>query len=417
MRRFSEILNEDSNETIELLLEGKNLHMEHLEDAVLNDGRKGVYAALNFVKSVTEMLDGNASRGINITVKWDGAPAVFCGTNPENGKFFVATKSLFNKTPKINYTNADIDKNHSGGLADKLKLALKYLKKLGIKGILQGDMLYSRDELDSQRIDGETFLTFQPNTIVYAVPIKSDLAKTIKSSKMGIIFHTAYRGKTIENLTAVFNPNVSGLRKTRDVWFDNATLKDVSGSATLTSSETTQVENLIDRIEDVVTQGGSVIQDVADDDALMLGLTLVENLKIFINSNVRRGITKNESEDFIDFMSERYDDKINALKSAAGRERKSNEKKEGISNLRRMKLKIDTVFRVHSLLNQVKILLVRKLEKVKAMPSFIKTDNGFKVTSPEGFVAIDRHDNALKLVDRMEFSRQNFNAAKNWIKG
>ena len=391
--------------------------MEHLEDAVLNDGRKGVYAALNFVKSVTEMLDGNASRGINITVKWDGAPAVFCGTNPENGKFFVATKSLFNKTPKINYTNADIDKNHSGGLADKLKLALKHLKKLGIKGILQGDMLYSRDELDSQRIDGETFLTFQPNTIVYAVPIKSDLAKTIKSSKMGIIFHTAYRGKTIENLTAVFNPNVSGLRRTRDVWFDNATLKDVSGSATLTSSETTQVENLIDRIEDVVTQGGSVIQDVADDGALMLGLTLVENLKIFINSNVRRGITKNESEDFIDFMSERYDDKINALKSAAGRERKSNEKKEGISNLRRMKLKIDTVFRVHSLLNQVKIMLVRKLEKVQAMPSFIKTDTGFKVTSPEGFVAIDRHDNALKLVDRMEFSRQNFNAAKNWIKG
>ena len=417
MRRFSETINEDSSETIELLLEGKNLHMEHLEDAVLNDGRKGVYAALNFVKSVTEMLDGNASRGINITVKWDGAPAVFCGTNPENGKFFVATKSLFNKTPKINYTNADIDKNHSGGLADKLKLALKHLKKLGIKGILQGDMLYSRDELDSQRIDGETFLTFQPNTIVYAVPIKSDLAKTIKSSKMGIIFHTAYRGKTIENLTAVFNPNVSGLRRTRDVWFDNATLKDVSGSATLTSSETTQVENLIDRIEDVVTQGGSVIQDVADDGALMLGLTLVENLKIFINSNVRRGITKNESEDFIDFMSERYDDKINALKSAAGRERKSNEKKEGISNLRRMKLKIDTVFRVHSLLNQVKIMLVRKLEKVQAMPSFIKTDTGFKVTSPEGFVAIDRHDNALKLVDRMEFSRQNFNAAKNWIKG
>ena len=140
-------------------------------------------------------------------------------------------------------------------------------------------------------------------------------------------------------------------------------------------------------------------------------------MKIFINSNVRRGITKNESEDFIDFMSERYDDKINALKSAAGRERKSNEKKEGISNLRRMKLKIDTVFRVHSLLNQVKIMLVRKLEKVQAMPSFIKTDTGFKVTSPEGFVAIDRHDNALKLVDRMEFSRQNFNAAKNWIKG
>lgn len=344
MRNFIETINKNSSETIEVLLEGKNLHMEHLEDAVLNDGQKGVYAALNFVKSVTRMLHGGVSKGINITVKWDGAPAVFCGTNPENKKFFVGTKSIFNKTPKVNYTNADIDANHSGGLADKLKLALKHLKDLGIKGILQGDMLYSRNELDSQRIDGETYLTFQPNTIVYAVPVKSGLAKRIKSSKMGIIFHTAYRGKSMDDLTAVFNPDISRLRRTKDVWFDNATLKDVSGSATLTSNENTHIQNLIDRIEDLITQRGSVIQDVADDDAL------VANLKIFINANVRRGITKNESADFVDFMSERYDDKIEKLTSAAGRERKANEKKEGLSKLRKMKLKIDTAFRVHALL-------------------------------------------------------------------
>ena len=108
----------------------RNTHLEHLEDDIINRGTKGGQNAINFLKSIRNMLAGSSGKKVNMTVKWDGAPAIICGTNPENGKFFVGTKSVFNKNPKINYTNADIDDNHSGGLADKLKVALKYLPKL-----------------------------------------------------------------------------------------------------------------------------------------------------------------------------------------------------------------------------------------------------------------------------------------------
>lgn len=185
------------------LTEQKNLHLEHLEDEMFNRGEAGVKEAIAFVKSLAEMLKGNAKSPVDVTVKWDGAPALFTGINPENGKFFVATKSLFNKTPKINYTNADIDANHSGGLAEKLKVALANLKDLGITGVLQGDMLYTKGDLSAQTIDGESMVTFTPNTITYAVPAGSDLAGKINSSQMGIVFHTTYNGDTIENLKAL----------------------------------------------------------------------------------------------------------------------------------------------------------------------------------------------------------------------
>ena len=128
------------------LSESKNLHMEHLEDSIFNEGSKGAVNALKFAESVADMLAGNAASSFNVTVKWDGAPAVFCGINPENGKFFVGTKSVFNKTPKINYTNADIDANHghSKGLSDTLKIALANLKDLNIKGVLQGDVMFTK---------------------------------------------------------------------------------------------------------------------------------------------------------------------------------------------------------------------------------------------------------------------------------
>ena len=128
----------------EHLTEGKNTHLEHLEDEIINNGSIGARNSIGFLKSVKKMLQGG-SGGSNVSVKWDGAPAIFCGTNPENGKFFVGTKSIFNATPKINYTNADITRNHGGALADKLKVALKYFPSLGIKGVLQGDLLFTSE--------------------------------------------------------------------------------------------------------------------------------------------------------------------------------------------------------------------------------------------------------------------------------
>ena len=204
------------------IVEDKNTHLEHLEDEIINNGSQGAKTAIEFLKSIKQMLQGGEG-GSQISVKWDGAPAIFCGTNPENGKFFVATKSLFNATPKINYTNADIKRNHGGALADKLTVALKYFPKLGIKGILQGDLLFTSGDKSRARVDGKDSIVFTPNTITYAVPVvKSgflglgrNLYKEINSAKIGIIFHTSYSGKTIKGLSASFGASVSGLRKTK----------------------------------------------------------------------------------------------------------------------------------------------------------------------------------------------------------
>jgi len=190
------------------LTEDRNTHLEHLEDEIINNGTKGAKTAIEFLKSIKQMLQGGKG-GSSISVKWDGAPAIFCGTNPENGKFFVATKSLFNVTPKINYTNADIKRNHGGALADKLIAALKYFPKLGIKGILQGDLLFTSGDKSSAKVDGQDSIIFTPNTITYAVPkVKSgflgfgaSLYKNINKAKIGKnvkIWHFAYVGDNVE---------------------------------------------------------------------------------------------------------------------------------------------------------------------------------------------------------------------------
>ena len=391
------------------LTEEKNLHLEHLEDELFNRGEAGVNEAIAFLKSLSEMLKGNAKSPVNVTVKWAGAPAVFAGTNPENGKFFVATKSLFNKTPKINYTNADIDRNHGGGLADKLKVALANLKGLGIKGVLQGDMLYTKGDLSSQTIDGESMLTFTPNTITYAVPSNSDLASKINSSQMGIVFHTTYSGNTIENLKASFGADVSGLKKTNKVWYQDADYRDVSGRATMTAKQEREIQNYIKGTERIIKGSKAALRKIVNSQ-------LKDLIKIYLNQNVRAGIDKGTAAGLAGFLGTRFDSKISSLKTDKARERVQQEKDDLMKELKRNERSLDGIFTAHYYLAQAKMLILKKLQALNTMPSFIKTDSGYRVTNPEGFVAIDRTGKAVKLVDRMEFSRANFNVAKDWTK-
>src|SRR5210317_126889 len=178
----------------------KNTHLEHLEDDIINRGSAGGVNAINFLQSVRNMLASKSGKKVNMSVKWDGAPAIICGVNPENGQFFVGTKAVFNVNPKINYTTSDIRRNHSGELANKLSIALRELKKLNISGILQGDFLFSKSDLKTAKIDGENMITFTPNTITYAVPKNSTIVKRIARAKMGIVFHTSYSGKTLSSM-------------------------------------------------------------------------------------------------------------------------------------------------------------------------------------------------------------------------
>ena len=395
--------------------DGKNLHLEHLEDEVLNNGVEGTRAAINFLRSLRDMLAGNTKSSVNVTVKWDGAPAVFAGINPENGKFFVGTKGVFNVSPKINYTDADIDANHSSsGLNAKLKVALKYLSKLGITDVLQGDMLYTQDDLKTEKIDGKLYTTFQPNTILYAVPTESS-DKIIKS-KMGIVWHTTYKGDKLEDMQASFGANVSSLTKTNDVWFSDANYEDKSGTITFNKAETDSFTNVLSLAGKTFRSfNTSFMRDLVVRQDVLILIKTFSNVKVRAGEEIRN--TSKHVEDIIDYVNTKIQKDIDKLKTPASKNKKTKYKQEVINVLSVNKKHLKNMFDMQNLLVQAKNLVIRKLEKAKgAMDTFIRTDNGFRVTSPEGFVAIDHSGKAVKLVDRLEFSRANFNVDKNWTK-
>ena len=399
------------------LTEQKNLHMEHLEDEVLNGGVEGTRGAINFLQGLRDMLAGHGSSSVNVTVKWDGAPAVFAGINPENDQFFVGTKGVFAKNAKINYSHEDINKNHKAGLAKKLHTALDELSKVGIKGVLQGDMMYSSDDLNKEEIDGVSYITFQPNTIVYAVPVKSQLAAKIMSSKMGIVWHTTYSGDTMEDMSASFGVPAGAFQETGTVWQADASFRDTSGTSTMTKKETDEVTSILSTAGKLFQQMDSnVLRMVSDDPQIALLVKTYNNTKVRAGtkiSNVRK-----HTAGVIAFVYDRLKADMEKVKREETKAAKKVTMDRYVGFLRKNSSELVKIFAMQNLLIDAKLLIVRKLESIRGLAkTFVRTSTGYRVTAPEGFVAIDNlKGGALKLVDRMEFAHQNFNAAKNWDK-
>jgi len=405
---FTQFLNEAK--------EGKNLHLEHIEDEVLNRGVSGARDAINFLQSLRDMLAGHSQSKVNVTTKWDGAPAVFCGINPENGKFFVGTKGVFNANPKLNYTDADIDANHtSAGLNSKLKVALRYLPKLGIKGVLQGDMMFAKGDITEKNIDGENYITFQPNTIVYAVPSDAKLARMMLSAQMGIVFHTSYTGKTMADMKASFNIDIGHLTTTKDVWFRDASFTDASGTATFTAEETSTITSTL-------SQAGRTFQSI---NALNLNRIsaseiIMTYIKTFNNTKVRAGQaikdTRAHTFELTRWVEAKLNKDISDAKKADTKKKRIKEKTEIMRFFNNAAKDLKAIFDLMNLLVTAKNMIVKKLQQMRQVTNtFLRTDDGFKITNPEGFVAVDRlKGNAVKLIDRLEFAHANFNATKNW---
>ena len=400
------------------LNEAKNTHLEHLEDEIINNGYQGGVNAVEFLKSIRNMLIGSSRRKLNVSVKWDGAPAVFCGVNPENGKFFVGSKSIFNVTPKINYTQADIRKNHDGGLATKLSVCLKELPKLGIRGVVQGDLLFTPGDIKSVSIRGEDAIAFTPNTITYAVPENTDLAKKIKRAKLGIIFHTTYNGRKMANLKASFGVNVNRFAKTPAVFFDDASYKDASGVATFTTTESDQYDSMLRMAMGSLGKGKRILELLRRQTNL---LSVGARLKIYFNTMIRQGQTianvKNIQKDFRKYYAQVLDDEMSSKKTASAKQKYADIRNAGLRFIDSNDNEIYFAIASYVTLQRVKNFLVGKMNQIKSIGTFLQKGNGFEVTNPEGYVAVDRMGNAVKLVDRLEFSTANFTLAKNWIKG
>ena len=386
----------------EIITETKaNTHLTHLEELILTQGQDGFNQAKNFLYELIKNLKGQDNSIKNVSVKWDGAPAIFTGINPDNGQFFVGTKSVFNKEPKINYTPQDIDANHghAAGLAKKLKLALQYLPLVGIKGILQGDFMFDNDDVETEDIEGTTHYTFRPNTIRYAVEANSELGKQVIAARIGIIFHTTYND--LSGGGASFGADISGLSKSPSVWFDDAYFKDDTG---ILLSE--QEEKFI-------------LEKINEADSINVDYTNLplKNLNTYINSEIRQGEFLDDPsksfEKFKNWYQQAVDKSIEKVKRPESKERKKQAGEDKLREFNSQKQDITNIFKISKLLSEAKAIFITKYDKAVATKHFIDNGDGtLSVTKAEGFVAVDHTENGIKLVDRLEFSKNNFNAGK-----
>ena len=396
----------------------KNLHLEHLEDEIINNGIDGGRASINFLRELRDMLKGQSTGRVKMTVKWDGAPAIFCGPHPETGKFFVAKKSLFNKEPLYYSSEQEIKDapEIKGQLEEKFLTSFRYLSKMGMKEILQGDLMYTNDT-STQTLDNKKYLTFQPNTIFYAVLEGSKLYDQMKSTKMGIVFHTTYSGSSIDTLSASFGANAP--KSTSDVWTDDATYKDVTGYGNMTAKETLALTKAL-------TNTGKYFHGITKKD--LKKFNDVQNTmdskgaagasyKTYCNSLIRAGKFNPNGKDYLIHVENYWKDKIVAkVKMQKTKDIKIQIGKDIMRDLNSIKKMIDNLTHFQGGLIDSKQLIITALNRVKSIGTFVRVDNGFKVVNPEGYVAIDSDGSAVKLVDRMEFSMNNFNAAKAWDK-
>ena len=400
--------------------EGKNLHLTHVEDLILDNGYDGAVRAIQFVDGVRDMLAQGGGKQ-KVTVKWDGAPAVFAGEDPEDGKFFVGTKSVFAKASKKVKSKDDLDEFYADTpLYNILGYALEYLNTLNIKGkVLQGDLLFSPERPpEDATIDGEDYIVFRPNTITYAVNRDSELGGRVSKAKIGIVFHTTYTGNTVPEMQASFGADVNELSTNPDVWAEDAYYKDYTGVATLSDQENKQIS------QDIANMKAALKSiNKADFDKFRTDQDLGPLFNIFMNSRVRAGSHVGDPKaflrDFLKFYKERMDAEVAKLKGGAESKAYQTRMEKLKQTNQFVKDNMGTllsVFSLYSAVNDAKLKLVGKLNNIDSIGTFLKTPDGYKVTNPEGYVAIGHEGGAVKFNDRLEFNRANFMVPKDWGK-
>lgn len=395
----------------------KNIHIHHIEDIFLEEGFSGLIKSIEILKKIVNQLISNEERSIQIKTKWDGSPSLVVGLNPENKNFFVGTKSVFAKNPKINYTDEDIDKNHpEEGLNKKLKYALKYLPKLKIKKILQGDILYTKKDLKVQKINGIDYVVFKANTITYAVPRETNLAKEILESKIGIIFHTEYSGNSLDSLVSSLNIDLSDLKRVKDVWFRDADFENINKKIFLSKFDEKILLDYISKLEKFQNKLDKILIDTISETPL-----LKNNIMMFNNLLIRlqdlKYPSKNMVKKLVDFILKKKENEIDKLKTDKGKERKREEYDKILDIIKTNEDQFVLLYDIQKTFEKMKSALLKILEQVQSIGSYVESDRGYSVTSPEGYVILsDDHNTVVKLIDRNVFSFLNFNIQKDWKK-
>ena len=407
----------------ELKEEDKNTHLDHAEELVFMQGTEGIKRVVGTFTKLLNTLDGDGG-GDAITTKWDGSPAVFAGTDPEDGKFFVGTKGVFAQKAKLNKSPEDIETNHpdttkndepvsKAGLRSKLNTSLEHLKDLGIEGVLQGDLLFTKGDLKQVTIEGKPHLAFKPNTITYVVPADSETAKEMQAADIGIVFHTSYSGNSMDEMKATFGFDASKLRPSKNVWFTDARIKDVSGQVQLSKENSAKIRSSIKELSSMSVDANTfkaLNQKIG-------GIELVNAIKAHANAPIRSGQALEQDADkfaqeFLVALEQKFDDAVAKLKT--GPEGKAGQAKLAAKSqvsdiINNNKKQIADMYKAYLKTEAVKMMFQKKMKNIKAIDSFIEQPDGsLKVTDPEGFVIVDHIGRAMKIVDRLEFSAANF---------
>jgi len=392
-------------------------HLEHLEDEMLNYGVEGCKASVSFLKELRKMLGQQESAGFMQT-KWDGAPAVICGEHPVSGYFFVGTKSVFNKTePKICYDEWGVDQYYQGDLAEKLKYSLRYFSQLGIKGVIQGDLLFTDSTRKTEKINGEQLYTFRPNTITYGIPVSHDIGKEVGRAKIGVVFHTHYTGEDLETMQARAGASVKTFNKISDVAVihNDTPMHRVGFSKT----EMTKFDNNVSKIEEMCRKCG----DFLDELVTKTGTTgdakfhIASYLKQFFNNEIKnaRSITNVDHTmyDMLNFYEEKTNKELAKIKTAANLTKKRNLVYDSQLYVEKNNGKFKAMLTLYKELQTVKQMVIDKLDHLEEFRTFVQTEKGYKVTGPEGYV-LHKDGDMIKFVNRMEFAYNNFTLQKQW---
>jgi hypothetical protein len=388
-------------------------HLEHLEDEMLNYGVEGCKAAVGFLKELRKMLGCDNSTGFMQT-KWDGAPSIICGTDPMTGMFFVGTKSVFAKTePKICYGPEDVDMYYSGDLAEKLKFSLMYFADLGIEGVVQGDLMFTTD-IKQEVVHGEKLYTFRPNTITYGIPVDHPIGQKAKRAKIGVVFHTHYTGDDIPNMQARAGANVND---SPDVLvIKNDTPMDRVG---LNHAEEMKFDAYVAKIERMCHICGDFLDELVKE----TGTTgdkkfhIASYLKQYFNNEIKNARSIGNVDEAVyelaNFYHAKMEKELAKIKTVANLTKKRNLVYQSENYLVNNVYKFKAMLALYKELQAVKQMVIDKLDHLEEFRTYVQTEKGYKVTTPEGYV-LHKDGDMIKFVNRLEFAYNNFTLQKQW---
>ena len=380
---------------------------------MLNYGVEGCKAAVGFLKELRKMLGCDNSTGFMQT-KWDGAPSIICGTDPMTGMFFVGTKSVFAKTePKICYGPEDVDMYYSGDLAEKLKFSLMYFADLGIEGVVQGDLMFTTD-IKQEVVHGEKLYTFRPNTITYGIPVDHPIGQKAKRAKIGVVFHTHYTGDDIPNMQARAGANVND---SPDVLvIKNDTPMDRVG---LNHAEEMKFDAYVAKIERMCHICGDFLDELVKE----TGTTgdkkfhIASYLKQYFNNEIKNARSIGNVDEAVyelaNFYHGKMEKELAKIKTVANLTKKRNLVYQSENYLVNNVYKFKAMLALYKELQAVKQMVIDKLDHLEEFRTYVQTEKGYKVTTPEGYV-LHKDGDMIKFVNRLEFAYNNFTLQKQW---